>query len=355
MASHRRAKARPGSAGRTLALTVAAAAAALTGGGSALAAPGAPGPGAGGDPAQRLQALYEQAEQAGQRYDGVQEQTGQAQHRAAEVQQRIAVEQQQLNGAVDELGALAGAQYRDGSLPPELQLMFDSRPEDYLRRADALDRADARTTDRVHAIQEQQQRLDRDRAMAEHRLAELQRLRGQLAAAKSEIQHRMGAARALLASLTAGRRSAVQQAVNGTGDGLGDAAAQAADAALAVAGSRGADGRSAAAVAAVRTALGRPYVYGSTGPGAFDCSGLMYWAWRHAGVTLPRTSQGQSAAGQHVPLAQARPGDLVIYYGDRHHVGMYMGNGMVVHAPHSGATVRYDRVNAMPVESVVRV
>ncbi|SCE49955.1 NlpC/P60 family protein, partial [Streptomyces sp. DfronAA-171] len=71
-----------------------------------------------------------------------------------------------------------------------------------------------------------------------------------------------------------------------------------------------------------------------SGPGAFDCSGLMQWAWGRAGVGLPRTSQAQAGAGQRVPLSQARPGDLVTYRSDASHVGMYVGGGQVIHAPH---------------------
>ncbi|MBC3842018.1 C40 family peptidase [Streptacidiphilus sp. 4-A2] len=81
----------------------------------------------------------------------------------------------------------------------------------------------------------------------------------------------------------------------------------------------------------------------------------MYWAWRHAGVSLPRTSQEQAFAGRRIPLSDARPGDLVIYFGDMHHVGMYAGNGMVIHAPYPGARVRYERATDMPIAEVVRI
>ncbi|MDX6332626.1 MAG: peptidoglycan DL-endopeptidase CwlO, partial [Streptomycetaceae bacterium] len=107
-------------------------------------------------------------------------------------------------------------------------------------------------------------------------------------------------------------------------------------------------------VAAARAAVGAPYAWGSTGPSAFDCSGLMVWSYRHAGVALPRTSQAQLGAGQHVPLGQARPGDLVIYRNDASHVGMYVGGGQVVHAPYPGARVRYDPVGMMPIAAVTR-
>ncbi|MZE77971.1 hypothetical protein GTY57_13420, partial [Streptomyces sp. SID5475] len=111
----------------------------------------------------------------------------------------------------------------------------------------------------------------------------------------------------------------------------------------------------AAAVAAARAAVGRPYVWGATGPGSFDCSGLTYWSYQQAGVTLPRTSQAQRFAGRRVPLSEARPGDLVTYRTDASHVGMYVGNGQIVHAPHPGAAVRYDPVGLMPNATVTRV
>ncbi|MCC3772835.1 C40 family peptidase, partial [Streptomyces sp. UNOC14_S4] len=71
-------------------------------------------------------------------------------------------------------------------------------------------------------------------------------------------------------------------------------------------------------------------------------------------VGLPRTSQAQRHAGRHVTLAEAQPGDLVIYRSDASHVGMYVGNGQVVHAPYPGARVRYDPANMMPISSITR-
>lgn len=80
----------------------------------------------------------------------------------------------------------------------------------------------------------------------------------------------------------------------------------------------------------------------------------MVWAYRQAGVGLPRTSQAQLNAGHHVPLGQARPGDLVIYRGDASHVAMYVGDGQVIHAPYPGARVRYDPVAMLPISAVTR-
>src|SRR5215218_5885572 len=107
------------------------------------------------------------------------------------------------------------------------------------------------------------------------------------------------------------------------------------------------------AAAAVRTALGqvgKPYRWGATGPASFDCSGLVRFAYADAGLSLPRTSRQQWSAGRHVRVADLRPGDLVFWaHGPAdpatiHHVGMYVGQGLMVHAPHTGALVRVDAV-----------
>src|SRR4029453_12610979 len=101
--------------------------------------------------------------------------------------------------------------------------------------------------------------------------------------------------------------------------------------------------------AAVRWALaqlGDPYRWGATGPDTFDCSGLTSSAYRAAGVAIPRVSRAQWGAGPHVAVANLLPGDLVFYADNPadpatiHHVGMYIGNGLMVHAPHTGAVVR---------------
>jgi len=104
----------------------------------------------------------------------------------------------------------------------------------------------------------------------------------------------------------------------------------------------------AAAVAAALEQLGKPYRWGATGPGSFDCSGLTRWAFARAGLALPRTSRQQWSAGAHVARSALLPGDLVFYASDPsdpgsiHHLGLYVGQGLMVHAPHTGARVRVD-------------
>ncbi|WP_410676409.1 C40 family peptidase [Amycolatopsis sp. cmx-4-68] len=94
------------------------------------------------------------------------------------------------------------------------------------------------------------------------------------------------------------------------------------------------------AVDAALSKLGSAYVWGATGPSTFDCSGLMQWAYKQAGITLPRTSSAQAGFGTPVSRSQLQPGDLVAYYSPVSHIGMYIGDGKMVHAPTSGDVVK---------------
>jgi cell wall-associated NlpC family hydrolase len=186
--------------------------------------------------------------------------------------------------------------------------------------------------------------LAQERAEATRALAELEKNRTAVARHKKTVEHKLARARQLLNALAPAERAAWDRASrSGRTDLPG------------LTGGVPASGRAAAALAAARSALGKPYVWGANGPSGFDCSGLMQWSYAQAGVSLPRTSQAQRYAGHQVPLSQAQPGDLVVYRSDASHVGMYVGNGQVIHAPYPGAPVRYDPVGMMPVASVTRV
>lgn len=115
-----------------------------------------------------------------------------------------------------------------------------------------------------------------------------------------------------------------------------------------------ADGSGSAAVQAAMTRLGAPYEWGSTGPTTFDCSGLMVWSYQQMGKSIPRTSQAQIASGTPVPLDQLQPGDIVGYYAGITHVGMYIGEGQVVHASTYGVPVAVVPLHSMPVQGAVR-
>ncbi len=336
---------------RALAVTAAATTAlAITAAGGAQAVPGAPMTDRKTVKAQ-VDQLYAQAEQASEQSNAAAEEQKRLLAEAGTLQQEVAEGQDALNRMQGQLATVAGAEYRSGGMDPSVQLMLSSDPAGYLDRARSLGQAAEQRAASLHEVVEQQRRLDQRRSEATGKLAELDGVRKSLAQSKQDVQQRLGHAQALLDSLTAGERAQlVTQDAHEAHERAANGAAK-----VDLGNQPPSSDRAAIALAAALGKLGSPYVYGSTGPGTFDCSGLMYWAWRQAGVTLPRTSQQQAFGGQRVSLAEARPGDLVIFFRDMHHVGMYAGGGVVVHAPYPGARVRYESVSAMPVAAVVRV
>ncbi|MFC8345344.1 NlpC/P60 family protein [Streptomyces sp. NPDC057280] len=288
--------------------------------------------------------LYEEAEKATEAYNKADERADSLKKQVGTAQDRIARQQDRINAMRETLGSLAGAQYRSGGLDPSLALLFSDDPDDYLDKAAALDRITAHQAGELKDLQSAMRKLAQERAEAAGQLAELEKSRKAVASHKKTVEKKLAQARRLLNSLPSEERAAYDRASRSGRDEMPD-----------LSGALPPNARAAAAVAAARAALGKPYVWGATGPSGFDCSGLMVWSYRHAGVSLPRTSQAQRHAGRQVPLSQAQPGDLVTYRGDASHVGMYVGNGQVIHAPYPGAPVRYDPVGMMPGATVTRV
>ena len=107
------------------------------------------------------------------------------------------------------------------------------------------------------------------------------------------------------------------------------------------------------AVQAAESKLGAPYVYGAAGPDSFDCSGLIQWAFKQAGLNVPRTSYEQASAGSPVSQSDLKPGDVVSFYGGSHS-GIYAGNGNVIHASTSGQPVKVAPISSMPYDGARR-
>ncbi len=114
------------------------------------------------------------------------------------------------------------------------------------------------------------------------------------------------------------------------------------------------DDRAARAVAFAHAALGKPYAWGATGPAAYDCSGLTLAAWRAGGVTLPRTTYTQITSGTRVDWPRLRPGDLVFFHAGISHVGLYIGGGEMIHAPHAGTPVEIAPIDRLPFAGATR-
>ncbi|WP_037863413.1 C40 family peptidase, partial [Streptomyces sp. NRRL S-340] len=186
------------------------------------------------------------------------------------------------------------------------------------------------------------------RAEATAKLKDLAATRTELGSKKKEVQGKLAEAQKLLNTLTAQEKqqlAAAEQtrATRGTER-------------VSMGKITPGSGHAGAAFSAAQSRIGSPYVYGATGPSSFDCSGLTSWAYAQAGVSIPRTSEAQANAGQRIySQSQLQVGDLVLFYGDLHHVGLYAGKGMVLHAPHTGANVRYESIGNMPFQFGVRI
>ena len=360
MVSHRRSK-QPRLPGSTTVLTAAAATAAAA---VAVASGASAEP---RDPAQlkvTVERLYQQAEAATEQYNGAQERERDLRQKVGNLQDEVARGQQRLIRMRRTIGGLASAEYRSGGIRPGAQLLLSSEPDNYLGRASVLNRISAIQAGQLRRVVRAKDELDHRRTEAAARLAELERTRRALAEHKRAIRARLARAHQLLDSLGARQRAELgmspgwaSPAVSGRAPATPAAMTAGSAGSLPAAGADSAPPtrRAAVAVTAVQRAIGSPYRWAQAGPHAFDCSGLTYWAYQQAGVTIPRTSQGQLHAGRHIPLGRARPGDLVIYRSDASHVGMYAGGGKVIHSPHPGARVRYDPVNMLPIAAVTRV
>lgn len=313
-----------------------------------LAAPVAPTapPADSAEAAREVDRLFAEAERAIEAYNGAAERVEELEAALGRSQERVARGQQLVNDRRHVIGATAAAQYRAGGLDPTLVLLLSDDPDTYLVRAAAVERAGARGAQGLRDLLDAQRGLERRRAEADARLAELSAEKDELNRHKRTAQRRLAAARRQYERLSARERAERAERERAARE------TRPAPAPTPVTGPGSA--RAAAAVAAARGVVGRPYAWGQAGPTAFDCSGLIQWAYAQAGVSLPRTSQGQAAAGRRVPLDEARPGDIVVYRADASHVGMYVGDGQIVHAPYPGASVRYEGVGMLPVSSVVR-
>jgi len=342
--SHRRPK-QPSRTRVTVLTTAAAAAVAL----SANAANAAPSEKPSKDEVKaKVDALYEQAEQATEKLNGAKEKQESLQKEISTIQDNVARGQDDLNELRDSIGLAAAAQYRSGSIDSSLQLFLSSNPNDYLDKASTADQLSSQQVEALKKIQEKQRELAQDRAEASEKLQDLASTRTELAKQKKAVQGKLAEAQKLLNTLTAAEKAALAAA---------DArASRSASERVDLGSTAPASGRALAAFQAAQSKIGSPYVYGASGPSSFDCSGLTSWAFAQAGVTIPRTSQAQANAGTRIYSESAlKVGDLVIFYGDQHHVGFYAGNGMVLHAPRTGTVVRYESINNMPFQFGVRI
>lgn len=341
MASHRRPK-QP-TRMRTTVLGVTAAAAVVLSGQAAHAAPAKPSK---DEVKAKVDALYEEAEQATEKFNGAKERQDKLETEIGQLQDQVARGQEDLNALRGTLGSMASAQYRSGGIDQSLALFLSADPDSYLDKASTLEQLSGQQVEAVQKIQAKQRALAQQRQEASGKLTDLDATRKELGEKKKVSSDKLAEAQALLNSLTAQERSQIKdedsRASRGAGDrvDLGDVKPS---------------GRAGAALAAAQTKIGSAYISGHTGPSSFDCSGLTQWAYKQAGVRISRTTFTQINDGTRIGKSQLQPGDLVFFYGDLHHVGLYAGNGTVLHASNPRGGVKYESINNMPFQFGVRV
>ncbi|GHF19099.1 glycoside hydrolase [Streptomyces griseoluteus] len=305
----------------------------------------------------RLDGLYHDAAVATDAYNAAEEKTRKQSVQLARLEKRTDAARKKLAELKDQAGAAARAQYRDSGMPPMARFLLSDNPEHFADGAGTLLNG-ARATKKLIAETDRVEReLKRDTDDAAARWKKLERDRKDKAAARKTVQARIKDAEKLesrlekkekerLAELERQAARKAQTAWLDTG-----VLKKKADTASAT---DTATSAGAKAVAFATAQLGKPYVWGAEGPDSFDCSGLTSQAWADAGTLIPRTSQEQWKQLTHVDVTEMRPGDLIIYFADATHVGMYVGDGKVIHAPRPGRTVTVAGAGTMPILGVVR-
>jgi len=287
----------------------------------------------------QVNSLQAKMDMIGQQYDAANQEYGSAQARLAEVQKQAANAQARYNTARAQLAAVAVSEYENSNQTSILGLLSSGDPASVLSKASLVlqvagthneEAAQFLTAAQTLAsVSEQRQRTEQGIAQ----------IRAQLAGQKTSLNKLLATSKATLDSLTTAQQAQVTADTIGgtTATSSGSSSSgQSGSAPMAYTGPTGTQADKAVAFAYAQ--LGKPYVYGATGPDSYDCSGLVQAAWAAAGVAIPRTTFEDWDSLPHIPVSQMVPGDLIIYDGEGH-VAIYVGNGYIIDAPHTGAYV----------------
>ncbi|MET7859548.1 NlpC/P60 family protein [Streptomyces sp. NPDC005318] len=379
LASHRKPRTRVRSTTPAVGLTTAAlAGVTLLSTQSATAAPASPKPSI-EDVQKKVDDLYRQAGTATQKYNEAKEASTAQRGKVDALLDDVAKRADKLNEARRELGNYAAAQYRAGSIAPTATFFLADDPQSYFDQNQLMDRMAGRQQKAVTDFRTQQAAASKKRAEAVTSLEALTESQDTLRTSKENVQKKLGEARAMLSKLTAEEKArlaalerkkeaeakrkaeelarqqaeakrkadeAAQQAASGSGTGTSTGTGSGSSTTTTTKGEK--------ALAFARSQMGKPYVWGATGPSSYDCSGLTQAAWKAAGVDIPRTTWDQVEIGTRIATADLQPGDLVFFYDDISHVGIYEGDGMMIHAPKPGANVREESIYYMPIYGSVR-
>lgn len=242
--------------------------------------------------------------------------------------------QAQVDAAMQKVSALAVRAYKGENVLTINAVLGSSSPGEVVGQLELLDRFAERQQRDVQQVADLRDQLTAKKAPLDEIVAQLARAEAQLAAKKKEIN----------AEIDRLQKLRLRVYGNGGGGPLRPAPCPASYP----------GGASGVAVKFACAQIGKPYVWGAEGPNSYDCSGLMLAAWAKAGVSLPHNAAQQRGVTATVSRSELRPGDLVFYYADLHHVGMYVGGGWVVHASRAGVPIKMKRLDDGPIHSFGR-
>ncbi|MET9357538.1 NlpC/P60 family protein [Streptomyces sp. NPDC006617] len=309
-----------------------------------------------------LDGLYREAEVATEAYNAANEKAGKQEKRLTTLRKDLTRAEKRVKDLRDLAGAAARTQYRGGDLAATgIQLLLGDHPEQALDEASQARQAMRGLVSVSETQKTAREALGEQTEAASKELRELKSSRADKAAAKQKIEKKIASAERIeagleeeqtrrLAALEKQRTQEAEARWTESGGSSGKSKGKG----RAPGGGTQVSGAAGKAVGFAMAQIGKPYVWGAVGPSSYDCSGLTSAAWAAAGHPIPRTSQAQWGGLTRVHLSSARPGDLIIYYNDATHVGMYIGGGQIVHAPRPGRNITTAPAASMPVLGVVR-
>lgn len=268
--------------------------------------------------------LANQVDSLGQQYDGLRIQLAHAKSEVRIARLAAVRAQQAMNGSQKAVGQLAALGYMNGGMDVTLQMLTSGDPEHFLGRASTVEQLNNEATMRLTTLQKEQIAAERARVTANEQIATANQL-------QSEINGKVKSIKAKLAVLNSSAMAQAMAVFEKTGSYP--------DVVLPEATTVG-----TTALRAALTQRGKPYVWGAAGPDSYDCSGLVVWAFAQEGISLPHYTGSLWNSGMHVSQSDLEPGDLIFFGADIGHVGFYIGNGLMLDAPDTGAVVRVEPV-----------
>jgi peptidoglycan DL-endopeptidase CwlO len=290
------------------------------------------------DVRERVIALQEEAASAGEAAQQAQVELNSLNRTLVSVQKMADADAKTVSQFQQSLGAIAREEYKNGGFSKGLELLFSSDPKLYLSAAGSLESVTKKQSLQMRKYAVAKQRLNATTATVSDKLSLVKKAQAKYAAQKQAAEAKLAAAQALLESLTKAERERLAKLIDSQENA--DQAASLAEVARLNLGS----GRGAIALRFAIKQIGDRYVFGAAGPTLWDCSGLTMRAFQRAGVNLPHSAAAQAHFGKSISMSALKPGDLV-FFGHRNyisHVGIVIGNGRMVNAPHPGARVKVE-------------